>query len=488
MTNTTFYLKYRPQTLAELDQSRVREALTKIVSSGRFPHAFLFAGPKGTGKTSAARILAKIINCEHPTKGYEPCNKCRHCTAITKGTHLDVIELDAASNRGIDDIRSLKDKIILSPASAPKKVYIIDEAHMLTTEAANALLKTLEEPPPHVVFVLATTDAHKLPETVRSRLTSVIFTKAAPDEIKRQLARVAQGEKLKIKDEALGVIAQAAGGSFRDAVKILEQLTINLEDLSVESITQFLFVNRESEVESFIQVLTSRHAPQIIESIEKLAAEGVSLKSFLTALITRLHETLLVKVEKGEKTSDLVSLLKLVSLAAAETPKAPIPQLPFELAVVKWCAGEEGVGDGPGEKQEAKVQDQKPSATPQTPVPSPKTKPASASSLDATAWASVMSTARQKNTTIEALLRAAKPLEFDGKALTLGVYYQFHKERLEVPVNRRLLEEIVAAVFGSHVEVNLTLTEKEIPKTPEVPLAPAEDEDIISAAKEIFGN
>src|SRR3972149_5898243 len=197
----TFYLKYRPQKLEELDIAPVRESLKNVVSSGQIPHAFLFSGPKGTGKTSAARILAKILNCEK--KGKEPCNKCDQCLSITKGSNIDVIELDAASHRGIDDVRALRDAVKLSPARARRKVYIIDEAHMLTTEASNALLKTLEEPPSHVNFILATTNPEKLIETIRSRATSVSFRKAASDEIVNSLGRIVKGEKIKIEKDAL---------------------------------------------------------------------------------------------------------------------------------------------------------------------------------------------------------------------------------------------------------------------------------------------
>src|SRR5260221_3257151 len=198
----TLYLKYRPQIIDELDLTQVRDTLKKIIASGEIPHGFLFSGPKGTGKTSSARILAKVINCENLPAGGEPCNNCEACLSIIKGTNIDVIELDAASNRGIDDVRSLKETIMLAPSASKKKGYIIDEAHMLTTEAANALLKTLEEPPAHVIFILATTNPEKLPGTVRSRLVNVAFQKASHEEIKRQISRVAKGEKLKIEETA----------------------------------------------------------------------------------------------------------------------------------------------------------------------------------------------------------------------------------------------------------------------------------------------
>ena len=168
MSDTTYYLKYRPNKIKELDLKEVRESLNKIVKSGKISHAFLFSGPKGSGKTSAARIIAKIVNCERRKKNQqEPCSRCEQCKSISQGANIDVIELDAASHRGIDDVRSLRDAVKLAPAKAPKKVYIIDEAHMLTTEASNALLKTLEEPPKHVMFILATTNPEKLIDTIK---------------------------------------------------------------------------------------------------------------------------------------------------------------------------------------------------------------------------------------------------------------------------------------------------------------------------------
>ena len=184
-----FYRKYRPQKIDELDNQSVRESLYSIFSKGNFPHAFLFTGPKGLGKTSTARIVAKAINCEkhkdlegiRSEKEIEPCNKCEQCLSITNGNNLDIFEIDGASNRGIDEIRDLKEKIKLAPFKASKKVYIIDEVHMLTTEAFNALLKTLEEPPSHAVFILCTTEPHKVPATIVSRCLRINFTRATDD-------------------------------------------------------------------------------------------------------------------------------------------------------------------------------------------------------------------------------------------------------------------------------------------------------------------
>ena len=236
----TLYLKYRSQILDELDLQNVRESLKKIVAAKKIPHAFLFSGPKGTGKTSAARILAKVVNCEKPQSWGEPCNNCYQCLSINKGDNLDCIEIDAASHRGIDDIRILRDGVKLVPAKAKIKIYIIDEAHMLTTEASNALLKTLEEPPKHVMFILATTNPEKLIDTIRSRCTQINFRKATSSEIIRSLKRVIKGEKLKTDENSLSIIASVSDGSFRDAIKILEQAVsegINLKKDNIFTVT-----------------------------------------------------------------------------------------------------------------------------------------------------------------------------------------------------------------------------------------------------------
>src|SRR3989344_4001249 len=230
----TYYLKYRPQTIASLDLASVRKELGAILTSGRFAHAYLFSGPRGTGKTSAARILAKVVNCKRNEKTgktkrtglSEPCNTCISCRAITQGNALDLIEIDAASNRGIDDIRELRERIRLAPTQSRYKVYIIDEVHMLTTEAFNALLKTLEEPPEHALFILATTAPEKLPGTVISRCTQFAFPKASVKELVLSLSKAVKGEKLRIDPTALEMIAQAVDGSFRDGMKVLEQLSL----------------------------------------------------------------------------------------------------------------------------------------------------------------------------------------------------------------------------------------------------------------------
>ncbi|MBI3283164.1 DNA polymerase III subunit gamma/tau, partial [Candidatus Curtissbacteria bacterium] len=231
---TVFYRKYRPQKFADLvGQEKTREILLAQLTSGKIGHGYLFAGPRGTGKTSTARIFAKAVNCKSflkPATGNqkqkfgEPCNKCISCLAVSDGSHLDLVEIDAASNRGIDEIRDLREKIKLAPVSCRFKVYVIDEAHMLTIDAFGAFLKTLEEPPAHAIFILCTTAAGKLPPTIISRLARFNFKRANDEEIVRALRAVAKSEGLHVEESAFLKIAKSADGSFRDGVSILDQL------------------------------------------------------------------------------------------------------------------------------------------------------------------------------------------------------------------------------------------------------------------------
>ena len=222
-----YYRKWRPRTLAEVvGQGPVTKTIRQAVAQGRVAHAYLFCGPRGTGKTSTARILAKAVNCLAPREG-EPDNECAICQAINEGRALDLIEIDAASNRGIDDIRELSDKIRFSPGEARYKVYIIDEVHMLTEAAFNALLKTLEEPPAHAIFVLATTESHKVPPTVISRCQRFDFRRIPLEVMVEKLRELCRGEGIEAQGEALALIARTARGSLRDAENLLEQAAVS---------------------------------------------------------------------------------------------------------------------------------------------------------------------------------------------------------------------------------------------------------------------
>lgn len=497
----TLYLKYRSKNLDELDSTEVRESLKKILSKKTIPHAFLFAGPKGTGKTSAARILAKIINCQN-LKGVEPCDKCEQCISISKGSNLDVVEMDAASHRGIDDVRILRDAVKLSPVSGKNKIYIIDEVHMLTTEASNALLKTLEEPPEHVVFILATTNPEKLIETIRSRTTLIQFKKAQTSEIVRSLKRVVEGEKIKIDDESLSLIAAAADGSFRDAIKILEQLVAEDEDLGKDAIGEFLFKNKSFDLDRFVTLLQNKKLKELLMELENLEAKGVSMEIFMDSLIKRLRNSLLAKVGLGEDTikelpkKDLIKLIDLLSQAYREIESSPIEELPLELAIISWC------GEGGDAPSSGRLENDSPSAESkidsasqdlvQTEFSGTAKLPNNLGVND-DVWKSILELIKPINASMEALLRAAKPMTYDGKVLTLGVYYKFHKERLEEAKHRKVLEEVVGKVLQSPTKVCCILVEpppKKIIEEAKIEtvLTEGKDKDIIKAAEEIFSN
>ncbi len=497
--NMTLYLKYRPKNLDELDLPDVGESLKKIVKSEKIPHAFLFAGPKGTGKTSAARILAKIINCEDLGKDGTPCDKCEQCKSITKGTNLDVIEMDAASHRGIDDVRTLRDAVKLAPSGGRKKIYIIDEAHMLTVEASNALLKTLEEPPEHVVFILATTNPEKLIETIKSRTTYISFRKATVPEIVRSLKRVVAAEKIKADDAGLAAIAEAADGAFRDAIKLLEQLTSEGHEITGSFLEEYLFSKKSFDTDRFIQLLIKRDTKTAIEEIGKLGPSGVSTEIFLKSLLTKLRAGLLNLVGAGGveisglTKNDLVKLIELFSDASRNVEDSLIEELPLELAVIKW-GGEEVKNEklkiiSDEEDEAPKVVAEPKNETVQTVAQIEE----AVMGIKDEMWKSILSSVKPVNASIEALLRSSRPVSYDGKTLVLGVFYRFHKERLEDVGHRKILEDVIEKVLNSPTRVVCTLVEpppKKIIEEAKVEpvLTEGHDQDIIKAAEEIFGN
>lgn len=409
-------MKYRPQNISELDLVSAREALEKTLKNKNIPHAFLFSGPRGTGKTSAARILAMMVN------------KIENCDTP------DIIELDAASNRGIEEIRTLREQVALSPMSSKYKVYIIDEVHMLTTEAANALLKTLEEPPAHVVFVLCTTDPQKLPETVISRCTQIIFSRPSIEEIVAKLKLVAKGEKYKINPEDLELIAIEAKGSFRDAIKILEQVIVTG------------IVPKSNDPQGFITLLRANDTKNSLKFIDNLVSQGVNLRSFIERcvevlrleLLETLNKNILVDIERFETAYEQVRI-------------TAVPQLPLEMMVIK-------------------------NASTSVPVPvTPVTVTHGDIQIILDKWNEILKVVRPFNHSIEGLLRSTKPVGFDGVNLTLEVFYKFHMDKLSEDKCRKIVEDGVATVLESPKIVLKLVLGKSKPK-----------EDLAQAAETIF--
>jgi len=344
MGNLVLYRKYRPQEWNEvIGQEHVVRTLTNAIKLGRVSHAYLFSGPRGTGKTTIARLLAKSVGC----------------------ADLDLIEIDAASNRGIDEIRQLRDGIKFAPTAGNYKVFIIDEVHQLTKEAFNALLKTLEEPPAHAIFILATTEAHKVPETILSRVQRFAFKRLAVSEIVQKLQKIAEAEKIKINDDALRLVASYAGGSYRDAESTLEQLRVwSDKTITKEDIEELIGAVDFEKVKTMTDYLNGASAKEAIDYIGSLTENGTDLEAFSKAFINHLRKIMLIKVDGSltslmsqELTSDQVEAIKkqaeffsLESAAQAirafmaarnDIKRSPAPSLPIELAVVEIISSKE---------------------------------------------------------------------------------------------------------------------------------------------------
>ncbi len=358
------YRKYRPQKFADIvGQEHVRKTLANSLSNGNFSHGYLFSGPRGSGKTTIARIFAKSLNCTGRRLGknsYEPCGKCSSCREITEGKSLDIIEIDAASNRGIDEIRELREKIRFAPTKSQYKVYIIDEIHMLTKEAFNALLKTLEEPPKHAVFVMATTEPQKVLPTILSRVQRFDFHKATVEEIEILLKRVSKLEKLKIQPEAMKLLAQLSFGAYRDSLSLLDQVSGTAEagaEITTEKVQELLGLGSDESVFEFIDVLSRNDRAKAFRLISDLYFQGVDLEYFTTKLVEVLRKIALFKLgenqlfdltrEQQEKVKilsesfEIETLMEMIEKFILSIPKiksANLPQLPLEMIVYEITA------------------------------------------------------------------------------------------------------------------------------------------------------
>ena len=355
------YRKYRPQQFKDFTaQNHVIQTLTNEIEQNKIAHAYLFSGHRGTGKTTMARLFAKAINCQN-RKGFEPCNECLACKEINKGSAVDIIEIDAASNRGIDDIRSLRDSIRYRPNLLKYKVLILDEAHQLSKDAANALLKILEEPPKYVVFILATTEAHKMISTISSRCQRFDFYKLTIKEIVSKLERIAKEEGIVIQKEALELIAMSSDGALRDAEGILNQV-LNFSfgrEIKVEDVQDMLGVVDLSLAFEFVEFLKGKNISGAVKYLNEKIEKGLNIDEFSKTIINFLRKLLILKISKdlvddiamGETKETKDRMLDLASQFEAKNLKlildlflgaeskrmfSSIPQLPFELALVDY--------------------------------------------------------------------------------------------------------------------------------------------------------
>ncbi len=341
-----FYLKYRPKTIAELDNNLVKESVSNILSAKNIPHAFLFVGQKGTGKTSTARVFAKSINCLNNKfsgkgKSAEPCNRCKNCLNIDLSSSTDVVEMDAASNRGIDEMKKIIRESSFLPMSSKYRVFIIDEAHMITTEGFNALLKTLEEPPKSVIFILATTNLEKVPKTIVSRCSIVNFGRAKRSEILGMLKKIVKREGIKVDEELLKLISKHSDHSFRDGTKMLEELVIQSK-LSLKEGQKFLGILSR---DSLLEIVEKKHLKDALTWIEEFTQAGGNFKNLIEQLLEELRIQLLLKndipVENGDTQLDLSiveisQLIKLCNEAYNLLKYSPIESLPLEIALADF--------------------------------------------------------------------------------------------------------------------------------------------------------
>lgn len=455
-----FYLKYRPKSISDLDSALLREKLDSALKGklpDDIPHAFLFTGSKGLGKTSTARILAKAINCTNRKDGeIEPCNKCDSCLSIDSGSNLDVIEIDAASNRGIDEIRDLKEKIRLAPAMSKKKVYIIDEVHMLTTEAFNALLKTLEEPPKHAIFILCTTESHKLPETIVSRCFNIKFTRATDEDLVNSFMRIVKGEKGKAEKEALMQIAALSDGSFRDGAKIIEEMftySTNIDSDLIEKKYKTKTINKQ--IEELISAFKKRDARAGIDIITELQKDNVDFSFFTQSLINKLHSDLLEQIRKREDSTETKKLLELLIGSFGSIKYALLPQLPLELAVVEWC----NVNESRSIADETKVSVAEKKAGSEKESIKTEIAPSKGGSGNDNILENLIKETQLENVSIAGVLRGCRVESFNGSDLVLSTGFAFHKEKLSDEKVKKLIEKILETQTGKVINFEIVMKE-----------------------------
>jgi DNA polymerase III subunit gamma/tau len=514
------YRKYRPQDFDEVvGQEAIVRTLKNAISSGQVRQAYLFAGPRGTGKTSLARILAKGLNCaQGPTPS--PDKVCNACVTIANGTSLDVVEMDAASQRGIDDIREIRERVVLQPAEGRYKVYILDEAHQLTDAAWNALLKLIEEPPPHLVFVFCTTDLSKVLPTVRSRCQTFVFARPRLPELVRYLRRVADGEGIQVPDQALALVARGARGSFRDAVSTLDQLASATEnDISVQAVLQLLGAVEEEALFRLCDLIVDRDTAGALTFLEELAEQGQDLGRLVVDLLEHLRHLMLVQ-HMGEVPESLpvteetrerlraqanqlgegtvIRLVDLLAVAVEDMRQGGDPRLPLELALVKVTRPGadlsreslayrleqlEARGHVPGSAPETRPEPTETVRQERQPPPEP---PSLELEQLQEAWQrTILPAVEERSIPAASVLREAHPAGLADDTLTVEFpsSASFHRQLAEEPKNATLLAEALYEVTGRHL--GLAFSEGEAREAQsEEDEGPAGEEKILELVKE----
>lgn len=504
MEQVSLYRKYRPSNFDNLvGQDHVKTTLINAIKSGHISHAYLFTGPRGTGKTSTARLIAKAINCTSPLEGYEPCDKCEFCSDINEGRLIDIIEIDAASNRGIDEVRDLREKINFAPTRAKYKIFIIDEVHMMTKEAFNALLKTLEEPPSHAFFILATTEVHKIPETIISRCQRFDFKRISMKALMTRLSFIAQKEQVEASDEALELVSRYVDGGLRDAIGLMEQLTVD-NKLTLEHVQEILGITSYSLLEDLLKFLEEKNTEQALKVIHDLYGQGSDLKQFSHDFVSLLRQKLLESVaEANGKTEQILEMITNFQGAQEHLQYSSIPQLPLEIAIIQLGGGARQIpGGGNRQIEEEKTVEEKTeieeNKAEEKPIEEKKEEKAASPAAKIEInfdvlrekWPRV--TERIKSPSLRMSLRSASPISGDAHQVTLEFNTNFHRDKVAEHDNRVELESALNEVFGSAIKVVSTVKALEIRPVSEKNTEKEKQENspdnrFLSQAMEIFG-
>lgn len=503
MSYLALYRKHRPVNFAALvGQDHVVRTLKNALSKNKVSHAYLLSGVRGTGKTSTAKLLAKALNCLDLVDG-EPCNKCMNCLKINEGNFMDIIEIDAASNRGIDEIRDLREKIKFMPVEGKTKVYIIDEVHMLTGEAFNALLKTLEEPPGHIVFILATTEPHKIPLTILSRCQKFDFHKIPSDILIERLRYIANDSEGKITEEAITLIAKLAGGGLRDAISLLDQCLTSYEnEVTVEDVSQIAGIVEDKKIIELFQQIADKNVTEIMNLYEELKSGGKSIGQLLFNIVEGLRNILIIKsIQKPEQFivagEEMINDLKKVGerftkeeilnwiykLGELESKMkySNHPDILLEVELLKGSTGNPVATTIATEQKQTITKKEK--VIIETPAMDEDVKPETGIKLDGEKlWHRLMVIIGEKNKSLEAYYKGSVGHIFMDNILT--IYFdenksKFHKDRVELPENIELAEAILRKLASRKIKILVEFT-NEIEQTKE-----KNSEDKIT---EIFGN
>jgi DNA polymerase-3 subunit gamma/tau len=496
----SFYQKYRPKKIGELDLQSVRESLESTLKSGKVSHAYLFMGPRGSGKTSTARILAQVVNCEKNQDKKdnlnEPCGKCDSCLSLSSGSSVDVIEIDAASSGLVDDIRDLREKVRLAPVQLPKKVYIIDEVHMVSTAGFNALLKTLEEPPKHAIFILCTTESAKVPETIMSRCARVNFTKASNKEIMASLMKAVKGEGIDIGEEALAEIAEATDGSFREGHKLLEQVAAYGKTIDSGLVLEVLGIVSKVSIKKLLEAARKRESGKIVKIFGEMEKGGIKAQVLAGSLLAEVKITLEEGLERGVSVADELKLIDELIEATDKIKVSPLPLLPLEIALLTLA-----IDDGGGGKTVPKAETPAQQEVKEDVIKTSSTENAISEDISVdksnvvvqnydgplvgidrvkTEWMDFLNVMSGSCGSLAGMLRLVSPVDVKGKSITLSVTSRFQQDMLERDVKKKLIEEQMSKIWGP-MTFKCVLGEKVPPRTePE-----AEDLNVEAVSSEV---